>query len=88
MDSNLIEEKNQITDSDKLGSFTHYFNQFKVGRLLNRFGIIKTKGLSPLCIFSILFNLAFVGKNLYEGVVRNKKLRFFLGYTIIQQRNR
>ena len=67
MDINLIEEKNQITDSDKLESFTHYFNQFKVGMLLNRSGIIKTKGLSPPCIFSILFNLAFVRKIYTKG---------------------
>jgi len=74
MDNNMIEDKNQITDSNQLGIFKHYFNQFKVGTLLNRSGIIKTKGLSPLCIFSILFNLAFVRKNLYEGVVKNKKV--------------
>jgi len=61
MDINLIEDKNQITDSDKLETLTYYFNQFKVGTLLNLSGTIKTKGLSPLCIFSILFNLAIAG---------------------------
>jgi hypothetical protein len=42
--------------------------------MLNRSGIIKIKGPSPLELFTIVFNLAFIGKNLFEGVVRNKKV--------------
>ncbi len=29
---------------------------------------------SPLELFTIVFNLAFIGKNFFEGVVRNKKI--------------
>ncbi len=42
--------------------------------MLNRSGIVKTKGASPLELFTIVFNLAFIGKNFFEGVVRNKKV--------------
>ena len=42
--------------------------------MLNRSGITKTKGASPLELFTIVFNLAFIGKNFFEGVVRNKKI--------------
>lgn len=42
--------------------------------MLNKSGIIKTKGASPLELFTIVFNLAFMGKNFFEGVVRNKKI--------------
>ncbi|ACN15634.1 transposase (IS4 family protein) [Desulforapulum autotrophicum HRM2] len=42
--------------------------------MLNKSGITKTKGASLLELFTIVFNLAFVGKNLFEGVVRNKKI--------------
>ena len=42
--------------------------------MLNRSGIIKTKGASPLELFTIVFSLAFIGKNFFEGVVRNKKV--------------
>jgi hypothetical protein len=51
MDTNLIEKKNQTTNSDRLGNFTPYFNQFKVGTLLNRFGIINStfgRATSPI----------------------------------------
>jgi len=42
--------------------------------MLNKSGIVKTKGASPLELFTIIFNLAFIGKNFFEGVVRNKKV--------------
>ena len=42
--------------------------------MLNKSGIVKTKGASPLELFTIVFNLAFIGKNFFEGVVRNKKV--------------
>lgn len=69
-----VEEQNQ-TDSDKIGIFNEYFSTFKIGTLLNKSGITKTKGVSALAIFTALFNLAFIGKNLYQGIVRNKKIR-------------
>jgi hypothetical protein len=37
-------------------------------------GITKTKGASPLELFTIVFKLAFIGKKFFEGVVRNKKV--------------
>jgi len=43
--------------------------------MLNKSGIRKSKGASPLELFTIIFNLTFMGKNFYEGVVRNKKIR-------------
>ena len=74
MNTTLIEDQNQTLASDKLGIFSSYFAKLKVGSLLNRSGIVKTKGASPLEIFTIIFNLSFVGKNFYEGVVRNKQI--------------
>jgi hypothetical protein len=69
-----IEPQNQTINPDKLGIFGDYFSTLKIGSMLNRSGIIKTKGASPLELFTIVFNLAFIGKNLFEGVVRNKKI--------------
>ncbi len=71
MNSTLIEEQNQI---EKLGTFGNYFSRLKVGKMLNKSGIMKTKGASPLELFTIVFSLAFIGKNFFEGVVRNKKV--------------
>ena len=74
MNSTLIEQQDQTITPDKLGIFGDYFSRLKVGSMLNKSGIIKTKGASPLELFSIVFNLAFIGKNFFEGVVRNKKI--------------
>jgi len=71
MNSTLIEEQNQIK---KLGVLGDYFFRFKVGTILNKSGIMKTRGASPLALFTIVFNLAFTGKNFFEGVVRNTKV--------------
>ena len=74
MNSNAIEKQNQIINFDKLGKLSEYFAKFKIGTLLNQSGIIKTKGASPLALFTAVFNLPFVGKNLYQGIVKNKKI--------------
>jgi hypothetical protein len=74
MNNSLITKQNQIINFDKLGKLSEYFTKFKIGTLLNRSGIIKTKGASPLALFTAVFNLPFVGKNLYQGIVKNKKI--------------
>jgi hypothetical protein len=57
-----------------MGALNEYFSIFKIGTLLNRSGITKSKGASPLAIFTALFNLAFCNTNLYQGIVRNKEI--------------
>ena len=81
MDTTLRGDQNQtkisqkLVVSDKFGVFAYYFSKLKLGTILNKSGITKTKGASPLELFTIVFNLAFIGKNLFEGVVRNKKIQ-------------
>jgi hypothetical protein len=74
IDHNVTEKQNQTVNTDKLGVFAGLFSQFKVGSLLNQAGISKTKGATPLAVFTIIFNLAFTGKNFFQGVVRNKNI--------------
>jgi len=68
------EEQNQRINRTNTSVFSDYFESLKVGNLLKQAGIRKTKGATPLFIFTIVFNLSFMGKNLYEGVVRNKTI--------------
>ena len=75
MHTTPIRLQNQNINPDKFEIFRDYFSMLKVGSMLNKSGIIKTKAASPLKLFSIVFNLAFIGKNFFEGVVRNKKSR-------------
>jgi len=74
MNTTREKQENQILNPKKLGIFDNYFSMLKIGSMLNKSGIIKTKGASPLELFSIVFNLPFTGKNFFEGIVRNKKI--------------
>jgi hypothetical protein len=65
MDHNFITEQNQTVNTEKLGVFGNFFSEFKIGSLRNMPGISKTKGATPLVVFTIVFNLAFTGKR-YE----------------------
>jgi IS4 transposase len=53
-----------------------FFDNFSVGTLLNRSGIKKLRGASPLAIFEAIFMLAFRGQNFYRGIVQNEHLGF------------
>ena len=75
MDHNFITEQNQTVNTEKLGIFDNFFSEFKIGRLLNMSGISKTKGATPVVVFTIVFNLAFTGKNFFQGIVKNKNIR-------------
>ena len=74
MNTTLTDVQNQITNSEQIGVLSDYFAKFKIGTLLNRSEIVKTKGASPLAIFTALFNLVFHNKNLYQGIVKNKEV--------------
>jgi len=74
MDHNFFAKKNQTVSLEKLSIFTYFFSEFKIGSLLNKSGISKTKGAAPLAVFTIIFNLAFTGKNFFQGIVKNKKV--------------
>ena len=74
MDHNFISLQNQSVTGKKLGIFSNLFSEFKIGSLLNRSGISKTKGATPLAVFTIIFNLAFTGKNFFQGIVKNKNV--------------
>ena len=75
MNHNFISLQNQTVTTKKLGIFENLFSEFKIGSLLNRSGISKTKGVAPLAVFTIIFNLAFTRKNFFQGVVKNKNIR-------------
>ena len=65
------EKTERITD--RIGIF---FGTFHIGTLLNRSGICKVRGTSPLIIFKSIFGLPFYGKNFFRGIVQNTELEF------------
>ncbi|HFD31212.1 MAG TPA: IS4 family transposase [Gammaproteobacteria bacterium] len=53
-----------------------FIGDFQVGTLLNKSGIRKLRGVSPLTLFSVIFMLPFGGENFYRGIVTNTGLPF------------
>ncbi|MEW6289268.1 MAG: transposase [Thermodesulfobacteriota bacterium] len=58
------------------GAIKKFFDNFSVGTLLNRSGIKKLKGVSPLVVFEAAFLLVFRGQSFYRGIVLNTELGF------------
>ena len=55
---------------------TTFINDCQIGSLMNRCGIRKVRGTSPLKLFTAIFMLPFEGNNFYRGIVTNKDLSF------------
>jgi len=53
-----------------------FIGDCQIGTLLNKSGIRKLKGVSPLLLFSAIFQLPFEGNNFYRGIVTNAALPF------------
>ena len=53
-----------------------FIGDFQIGTLLNKSGIRKLRGVSPLALFSVIFMLPFEGNNFYRGIVTNAGLPF------------
>ena len=53
-----------------------FFTTFHLGSLLNRSGIHKVRGTSPLTIFTTIFSLPFYGVTFFRGIVHNNELDF------------
>jgi hypothetical protein len=53
-----------------------FFDNFPVGTFLDRSGIRKLKGSSPLTVFEAIFMLTFWGQNFYRVTVLNEQLGF------------
>ncbi len=53
-----------------------FIGDYQVGTLLNKCGIRKLRGVSPLTLFSVIFMLPFEGNNFFRGIVTNDSLPF------------
>lgn len=53
-----------------------FIGDYQVGTLLNKCGIRKLRGVSPLTLFSVIFVLPFEGNNFFRGIATNNSLPF------------
>jgi len=64
-------------DSEKIeGSIHRFFATFKLGTILNRCGIKKTKGIPAAMILMAIFSLSFAGKNIFRSMAQNPDAPF------------
>jgi len=59
-----------------LGKIDNFFNRFHITSTLHRCGIRKRRGHSVRSLIMAIFNLPFVGKNFFRGIVINEDLAF------------
>jgi len=75
--SNSIQQFQEEQEAKRLHNLiASFFDNFQIGSLLNRCGIRKLRGASPMKLFSSIFLLAFEGNNFYRGIVTNDSLEF------------
>jgi hypothetical protein len=53
-----------------------FFDNFNLGTLLNRVGIRKLRGVSPVILLKAIFSLPFEGNNFFRGIVVGKRQEF------------
>jgi len=53
-----------------------FFDNFTIGTLLNKSGIRKTRGISPVTLLKAIFILPFEGNNFFRGIVTGKRQEF------------
>lgn len=73
----ITKQLQEQQEANRLNNRIHsFFSDFKFGVLLNKCGIKKLRGASPLALFSAIFLLPFEGNNFYRGIVKNSNLPF------------
>lgn len=74
---NITKQYQEQQEAKRLQSkISSFIGEFKVGTLLNKSGVRKSKGVSPLTLFSVIFKLPFEGNNFYRGIVTKVGLPF------------
>lgn len=74
---NITRQHQERQEAKRLqGRFSSFFGDYQIGTLLNKSGIRKLRGVSPLTLFSVIFMLPFEGNNFYRGIVTNGDLPF------------
>ena len=58
------------------GRIFSFFGVVQFGTLLNKSGVRKLRGVSPMTLFSVIFMLPFDGNNFYRGIATNAGLLF------------
>ena len=74
---NITKQHQEQQEVNQLQSrISSFIGSVKIGTLLNKSGIRKLRGASPLTLFFPMFMPPFEGSNFYRGIVTNADLPF------------
>ncbi len=76
MDNAKASDAKQVVSSNPMGNIESYFKKFNIGSTLNKCGVRKLKGISPLKITMSIFALPFIGLNFFRGLVQGEREAF------------
>ncbi|SDJ64479.1 hypothetical protein SAMN04488098_1001147, partial [Alkalibacterium thalassium] len=68
--TNILPEKSENHEVES--TVSHFFKEFKIGTLLNRANVKKTRGVSPVVLFQFLFTLVFTSKSGNQAILSSK----------------
>lgn len=73
----ITKQHQEQQEAKRLNSrISSFIGDFQIGTLLNKSGVRKLRGVSPLTLFTVIFMLPFEGNNFYRGIVTNAGLPF------------
>jgi len=74
---NTTKQYQEQQEAKRLNSkISSFIGDFQIGTLLNKCGVRKMRGISPLSLFSAIFILPFEGNNFFRGIVKNDSVPF------------
>ena len=74
---NITKEYRKQQEAKRLHNrISSFIDDFKIGTMMNKSGIRKLWGASPLALFTAIFMLPFEGNNFFQGIVNNAALPF------------
>ena len=73
----ITKQHQEQQDATRLNNrITSFMDDWQIGTMMNRCGISKLRGVSPLALFTAIFVLPFEGNNFFRGIVKNTSLPF------------
>jgi hypothetical protein len=78
--TNILPEKSENHEVES--TVSHFFKEFKIGTLLNRANVKKTRGVSPVVLFQFLFTLVFTSKSGNQAILSSKAPEEISVYTV------
>ncbi|MDO9041433.1 MAG: hypothetical protein Q7U64_03680 [Desulfocapsaceae bacterium] len=76
MNTTIQQHQEQQEVKRQQGKISSFIGNFQAGTLLNKSGVVKLRGVSPLALFPLFSCYLLQGNNFYSGIITNAALPF------------